>query len=1111
MNVLQIRLLGDFVLKYGGDLVTAVDSARLQSALTYLLLHSHAPQMRRYMAFQLWPDSSERQAHNNLRKVLHQLRQALSKVATGQARTADHWLHVDARTVHWQPDIPCTVDLFEFESKVRLAGDAAADSVEQQRLLAEAIALYQGDLLPSCYDEWIVPHRERLRQQLIEALERLIWLADDRRDYSASIHYAERLLHHDPLHEATYRRLMRLHMLAGNRAGALHAYHTCAALLQRELGVEPALETKQAHAQLLEMEIPTTQPGRPPRAEASVLRLVGRQPEWRTLRAAWQQATLGQPHFVLISGEAGIGKTRLAEELLTWADRQGIATARTRAYAAGQGLAYAPVVEWLQSKPLQRALAELDTSRLVQVARLWPDLLATRSDLTASALPATADLSQWQRQQLFAALTHVFLDSHEPKLLLIDDLQWCDGETLAWLRHLFSTLQNGAALPENRLQMLIMGTARPEEVDADHPLTDLLLDLRSANQVTEITLAPLNLAETAEIATQVADAALDAPAMQHIFSHTEGNPLFIVEMVRAGLTSSSKSSAGDLSAQQIAMAASSPTTLPPRVLAVIQSRLRRLSPGAHQVACIAAVIGRSFTFALLQAVSEADEGELVNFLDELWQRGIVRTYGGQTYDFSHDRIREVAYSEVGPIRMPRLHLQVAQTLETLDDEQNGVFSAQLADHCERAGEFERAIGYYQRAATVAHNRFADAEAASLLSHALALTSRVPEAMQRRELKLALLLQLQVPIRVVKGLLASELGDICTQANRLAYQLGRPRDQIKALSGLRSFEQMRGNHQAALRFAIQMHSLVDEILAKSPSPSTDDTQLLADARISLANAYFYSGRLVEARTYYNLLFANGKSETQLPIFSSMDLWLLGYPEQARSQMYQALVWAREFGHPYEIGFAMANLARLNLFLRRNQMAQLWAKRTVALCSSYQIPFWIKLGQLFLGRTWVESGETARGIELLQCTLSQLDEDGHQAFCSYFWGLLAEAYASAEQYTAAINALDQGLSYVDRNGEGMWHPELIRLRGEYLSAQDALVQQVEEYYQRAITIARQQSSKSLELRAAISLSRLWQKQGKSDEAYTLLSEIYNWFTEGFQTADLQAARNLLTELS
>ncbi|MEZ4869961.1 MAG: AAA family ATPase [Caldilineaceae bacterium] len=1120
MTSLHICLLGNFKMTYNGDLITAVNSARLQSVLAYLLLHSHAPQSRRHMAFQFWPDSTERQARNNLRKALHQLRRALSHIQSAGLQPHSYWLYVDDQTVQWQPDFPCTVDVTEFETRTRQVADIVSpDPATQQRILAEAVALYSGDLLPSCYDEWISPVRERLHQLFLETLERLTWLAEDQQDYATAIHHAQHLLHHDPLHEATYRRLIRLYMANGNRASALRTYHTCAVLLQRELGVEPALETQQVYAQIQDLEIPPGLHAPPQRAEVGVLRLVGRQREWQTLRSAWRQAIRRQPHFALISGEAGIGKTRLAEELLTWAERQGIATARTRAYAVGQGLAYAPVIEWLQSKLLQTALAKLGESRLVEVARLLPDLLAIRPDLAASIPPTTAELSQWQRQQLFAALTHLFLDNREPKLLLIDDLQWCDGETLAWLRYLFSFVQSGGDLQTRSSRLLIVGTVRPEEVAADHPLTALLLDLRSTNQVTEIALTPLNLSETAEVATQVSDAVWDETTMQHLFDQSEGNPLFIVEMVRAGLTTATEADDNMLDAQQTAMsplspnlpASALPTGLPSKVLAVIQSRLLRLSPGARQLAGVAAVIGRSFAFDLLLAVSDEDEGTVVNHLDELWQRGIVRTYGGQTYDFSHDRIRDVAYSEISPIRMPRLHRQVAQALEALYAEERGWISAQLADHYEKAGEVARALDYYQQAATVAYNRFAAADAVALLSHALGLVKHLPKTDLRQEQELALLLRLHVPLLVMKGYLAPELGEICARASRLAQDLGRRRELFEALSGLRSFYQMRGRYQNAFSFATQMCCLADEILSVTPSPTTDDINLVMLAKHGVGNIYFYMGRFVEARNHYDQAFALQQPATGLSIFSAMNLWLLGYPDQARIQMHQALVMAHKLGYPHNIGFVMTNLARLNHFLRRNQLAKLWAQRAIALCSSYEIPFWIKLSNLFLGRVWVETGEIVQGIDLLHSTLGQLAADGHQGFCSYFRSLLAEAYACVEQYADAIKALDQALSYVERNGEGIWHPELVRLRGEYLAAQGAPMHEVEAYYQQAIAIARQQASKSLELRATMSLARLWQQQGKGREAHALLLEIYHWFTEGFRTADLQAARSLLSELS
>jgi len=384
-----------------------------------------------------------------------------------------------------------TLDVTEFETFFSQASDASRDDhAALQTVLEETVALYRGELLPSCYDEWIGPVRERLRQTFMEALERLIWVAEDRRDYATAIHFANQLLTYDPLHEATYRRLMRLHMVEGNRASALRVYHTCAVLLKRELGVEPGLELQQAHASLLEMEIPAV------------------------LREAWSKAARDQAHFHLLCGEAGIGKTRLAEELLIWAERQGITTARTRAYAGGQRLAYAPVIEWLQSEPLQASVAHLDDMRLAEVARRRPDLLATHPDRSDLEPPTTTATDPWQRQRLYEALAQAFLSDGRPKLLLIDDLQWCDDETLAWLRYLLRFAQSAEASHHGAVHLLIVGAARPQEVDETHPLTALLLDLHSTEQVTEIGLAPLSLAETAELAAaQVAGSAVDGASL----------------------------------------------------------------------------------------------------------------------------------------------------------------------------------------------------------------------------------------------------------------------------------------------------------------------------------------------------------------------------------------------------------------------------------------------------------------------------------------------------------------------------------------------------------------------------------------------------------------------
>jgi DNA-binding SARP family transcriptional activator len=246
---LHIHLSGDFRLVYGDMPLTTVNTPRLQSLLAYLALHRDAPQSRSHLAFLLWPDSTEGQARTNLRKQVHYLRRALPD--------PDRFLYADAKVLGWLPDAPFTLDVADFEGALAQA-ERAGDPATMQAFLEQAVVLYKGDLLPSCYDDWILPERERLRQRFTQALEKLIRSLEDQRAYPTAIQHAQRLLRHDPLHEATYQCLMRLHALKGDRAAALRAYHTCVTTLGRELAVEPGAATRKAYERLLQLEAPPT-------------------------------------------------------------------------------------------------------------------------------------------------------------------------------------------------------------------------------------------------------------------------------------------------------------------------------------------------------------------------------------------------------------------------------------------------------------------------------------------------------------------------------------------------------------------------------------------------------------------------------------------------------------------------------------------------------------------------------------------------------------------------------------------------------------------------------------------------------------------------------------
>jgi len=672
MPVLDIQLLSDFGLTYDNTPLTALVNARPQALLAYLVLHRHAPQPRRHLAYLFWPDASETQALTNLRNLLHKLRQILPD--------SERFLLVDLQTVQWQPDAPYTLDVADF---TKLIQSSARIDLEQ------AIKLYRGDLLPGCYDEWIVPERERLLHVFLDALERLILQAETDHDYSAALIYAKQLLQRDPLREETYRQLMRLHALKDDRAAAIHIYHTCVTTLQRELGVEPSPPTRQAYEQLLNLEAQRF----PLALQASVLPLVGREHEWALLQSVWRGAKISHPRLVLIKGEAGIGKTRLAEELIDWASRQGIPVLTSHCYPSQGQLAYAPLVEWLRAHPLHG----LDERWLTELARLLPEIMLEYPGLS-NPTPLT---QEWQRLRFFEVLAHALLKDHPILILHLEDIQWCDPDTLGWLRYLMQVHIETAA----QVRLLLIGSLRTEELPLDNSLESFLAELRRTDQLTEIELGPLNESATFLLASHVVGPELDPSWKQLLFQGSEGHPLFIVETVRAGLAQI-RSHASDHANTMMQIV----QTLPTKVRQVIEARLGQLSPAGQELVSLAATIGRVFNFNVLGHASSENEETVVRGLDELWRRRIIREQGTDSYSFAHDKIREVAYTRMSLARRRLFHHRIAQAMEIIYEPVLDSVSGQIATHYELAGRLEQAIPYYERAAEAAQRIYANADA-----------------------------------------------------------------------------------------------------------------------------------------------------------------------------------------------------------------------------------------------------------------------------------------------------------------------------------------------------------------------------------------------------------------
>lgn len=675
MSALRIHLLGDFSLCYGDVLLAGVDTPRLQSLLARLvLLHQETPIARQRLAFLLWPDTHEAQARTNLRNLLHQLRKRLPE------GVREFLVYEDRKTVQWRPDAHFSLDVTEFEKLITAAvlqmdrndKDAARHSLEA------ALSLYRSDLWPSCYEDWIAPVREHLRNRYAEAAEQLIHLLREQRDYPAAIRCAQKLRHSDLLREASSLHLMRLFALSNDEAGAVRIYREYAQTLKRELDMEPGQEMQHLYQSLLAGSASNAPLRMTPAALTGHWPLVNRQTEWKQLTAAWECAMRGHAHLVLLTGEAGIGKTRLAEELLVWASRTGAASARAQAYALGQ-VAYNSVSDWLRSPAFQSALARLDALWLAEVARILPELLVARPELQPPA-PLT---DSWQQNRFFDALVRVAVAGNRPLLLLLDDLQWCDQETLGWL---FYLLQAAATAP-----LLLVGTLR-SDFNAEQAVLPFLQNLRRNRMVTEIELPALSEAETIELAAYVTGKAVDAHLARHLYYESEGNPLFVVEMARAALLSEGEA-AGSISP-------GGALPMPPLIRTVIEARLSQLSPPARALANIAATIGREFTLDVLIRAGHDELAMVAEQLDELRQRQIIREQG-QGYYFTHDKLREVVYAGMNAVRRLLLHQRVGDALALSHAANLDAASGQIAVHYERAAMPDKAIAFYQRAAEAA--------------------------------------------------------------------------------------------------------------------------------------------------------------------------------------------------------------------------------------------------------------------------------------------------------------------------------------------------------------------------------------------------------------------------
>jgi DNA-binding SARP family transcriptional activator/predicted ATPase len=1029
---MRINLFGNLRISFAGSPVTAINSNRLRSLIAYLILHGDAPQPRERLAFVLWPASTEPQARTNLRQLLHHLKRALPAEAD--------WLETTHFAVRWRQDAACSTDIADFQSAIANAASARAegDRMREIQFLKTAAELYEDDLLLDLYDDWLTPLRDDYRLRISAVLRRLATLFEEQNEYATAIPWAERLVALDALNESDHQLLIRLHAANQDRASALRAYHQCLRVLRREMGVEPGPATMELFERILKAEpeasgepAPGATRAKPIRQLQKVRALVGRTREWQELTAAWRLAVESGPRVAVISGEPGIGKTRLADELLQSCVRQGHAAARSRCYAGQGQVAYAPVAEWLRSDAIRAGWASLRPEQLAELARLVPEVREQ-----SAGLEQTRPLSEsWQRLRFYASISAAVGKSRKPLLLYLDDLQWCDPDSFEWLNTL---LRSPAAAG-----VLMVGTVRAEETGREHPFSRFLAELRQLGIAVEIRLAPLDAEETAELARLEAAKPLESGNLGEIFRTTRGNPLFVVESVRAGLQSA-------------------------RVHGVIAARLAQLSAASYELAGLASVIGRPFPLELLEKATDWDEASLSQALDELWRHRIIESRGAAEYDFTHDCLREVACTELSLVRQRYWHRRVARALSELHAAGIENWNGQIASHLEQAGMVDEAIEHYRRAAAYARERYADTEAADLLRRALALCRGFSESERRLKQELDLLGALGPALVTTEGYSAAEVGETYNRALELSRRFETP-NRFSLLSGAWQFHTVRGDLEKALQTGL------DFLNAARRDPTPGRTQA---GSFVVGCTLYHLGELEASLKHMDAAASGNASpaESVLELFAGPDVgvfcrsylahlaWHRGDADAAEVYAAEAIATAERIRHPFSRAIALDYAAMLHVFRGQSRAAVERALETVDLCKTHGFAYYLAMANVLMGWGRAAEGDVSRGLPQLREGLEALRGMGAELRRPYYCALLAETLGRADQIGEALASVSTGFAFATKNREKWALAELHRAHGDLLRTQGKL-EAARASYRLGIEAARSVGSKALERRLSI----------------------------------------------
>jgi class 3 adenylate cyclase/predicted ATPase len=841
--------------------------------------------------------------------------------------------------------------------------------------------------------------------------------------------------------------------------------------------------------------------------------LVGREEEGGLLRRRWDQSQAGLGQVVFVSGEAGIGKSALVERLRAQVRAEGLPRIAFRCSPYHTASALYPVITCLERlwhfvpddgpatrlNKLEAGLRPFDLP-LAEVVPLFAELLAVPLPAERYA-PLTASPQQQKQQTLDTLVAWLAAQAErQPVLAVWEDLHWADPTTLEILE---LVIEQAPTVP-----MLHVLTSRPEFRPPWPPRSHL----------TSLVLNRLEHLQVAALITQrVGGKALPAEVVQHIVTKTDGVPLYVEELTKMLLASPLLRE--ESGRHYVLTGPLRTVAIPDTLQDALMARLDQL-PAAKEVAQRAAVLGRAFTYDLVRSIARQDEDTLQAGLAQLVAAELLYQRGRPPqarYVFKHALIQDAAYASLLKSTRQQVHQRIAQVLEAQFPEMVATQPELLAHHLTEAGHATQAVGYWQRAGERAVARSSNLEAISHLKAGLAVLQTIPETTERIQQELLLQVTLGPALMNTKGFAAPEAEHAYARARELCQRAGETPQLFSVLRGLWQFYNGRGAYQTARELGEQCLQLAQQ---------GDDSSRRLEAHHALWTTNLLMGELPLSRTHLEqgLTLYDPQQHRALAVLHGHDpgvccwggaavvLWLLGYPDQALRHQHAADTLAHELAHPPSLAFMRMLVAIAQQLRRDTDAAHEQAEALIALATEQGFALFRAIGGILRSGTRAAPGQRGEQIDQIRRDLAAVRETGSAVWEPYFLGLLADAYAQAGQVEAGLAALDEALTATQATGQRMAEAELYRRRASLLLRQPGTSPtEVETCLQRALDVARRQEAKSLELRAAMSLGRLWHRQGKRKEAHGLLVEVYGWFTEGFDTADLQEAKALLEELA